>query len=99
VLSRSTIRAEGITTRAGTRAARDCIRSTNSVQIASAISAFPGSTLVSDGTVNLASSTTQRQALLPLPVQGTVFNGTLTFTVRSPTGKGVQIDGLVVRRT
>ncbi|TWD81927.1 WD40 repeat protein [Kribbella amoyensis] len=51
------------------------------------------------GAVNLASSSTQRQAVLPLPVQAAVFNGTLTFTVRSPSGKGVQIDGLVVRRT
>jgi WD40 repeat protein len=51
------------------------------------------------GAVNLASATTQRQAVLPLPVQSTVFNGTLTFTVRSATGKFVQIDGLAVRRS
>jgi WD40 repeat protein len=48
--------------------------------------------------VNLASATTQRQALIALPVQSALFSGTLTFTTRS-TGKLVQIDGLVVRRT
>ncbi|TCO43832.1 hypothetical protein EV646_11124 [Kribbella antiqua] len=48
--------------------------------------------------VNLASTTTQRQALIALPVQSALFSGTLTFTTRS-TGKLVQIDGLVVRRT
>jgi hypothetical protein len=51
------------------------------------------------GAINLASATTQRQAVLPLPVQSTVFSGTLTFTVRSATGKFVQIDGLAVRRS
>jgi hypothetical protein len=51
------------------------------------------------GAVNLASATTQRQAVLALPAQASVFSGTLTVTVRSPTGKGVQIDGLAVRRS
>ncbi|ONI78408.1 hypothetical protein BWI15_00575 [Kribbella sp. ALI-6-A] len=51
------------------------------------------------GAVNLASATTQRQAIVALPVQSAVFSGTLTFTVRSATGKFVQIDGLAVRRT
>jgi hypothetical protein len=51
------------------------------------------------GAVNLASATTQRQAMVALPVQSAVFSGTLTFTVRSATGKFVQIDGLAVRRT
>ena len=51
------------------------------------------------GAVNLASATTQRQAVIPLPVQSTLFSGTLTFTVRSATGKFVQIDGLAVRRS
>ena len=51
------------------------------------------------GAVNLASATTQRQAVIALPVQSSVFSGTLTLTVRSATGKGVQIDGLAVRRS
>jgi hypothetical protein len=51
------------------------------------------------GAVNLVSATTQRQAVIPLPVQSTLFSGTLTFTVRSATGKFVQIDGLAVRRS
>jgi hypothetical protein len=51
------------------------------------------------GAVNLASATTQRQAVMPLPVQASLFSGTLTFTVRSPSGKFVQIDGLGVRRS
>jgi hypothetical protein len=37
--------------------------------------------------------------VIPLPVQSTVFSGTLTFTVRSATRKFVQIDGLAVRRS
>jgi hypothetical protein len=45
-----------MTTRAGTGAGRDAIRSTSSAQIASAISAFPGSTVVSAGTVNRPSA-------------------------------------------
>ncbi|GAA0939412.1 hypothetical protein GCM10009554_29130 [Kribbella koreensis] len=49
-------------------------------------------------TLNLASPTTQRQVLLGLPVQTTLFSGTLTFSTRS-TGKLVQIDGLAVGRT
>jgi hypothetical protein len=49
-------------------------------------------------TVNLAYSTTQRQVLLGLPVQSTLFSGTLKF-VSASTGKLVQIDGLAVGRT
>ncbi|TCM46640.1 choice-of-anchor D domain-containing protein [Kribbella sp. VKM Ac-2568] len=49
-------------------------------------------------TINLAASTTQRQVLIGLPVQSTLFSGTLTFSTRS-TGKLVQIDGLAVGRT
>jgi hypothetical protein len=51
------------------------------------------------GAVNLASTTTQRQAMIPLPVQSTMFSGTLKVTVRSATRKLVQIDGLAVRRS
>jgi hypothetical protein len=61
------------------------------------VAAYAGGKYI--GAVNLAASTTQRQAVIPLPVQSTIFSGTLTFTVRSATGKGVQIDGLAVRRT
>jgi hypothetical protein len=49
-------------------------------------------------TVNLAATTTQRQVLIGLPVQSTLFSGTLTFSTRS-TGKLVQIDGLAVGRS
>jgi WD40 repeat protein len=49
-------------------------------------------------TLNLAYPTTHRQVLIGLPVQTTLFNGTLTFSTRS-TGKLVQIDGLAVGRT
>jgi hypothetical protein len=48
--------------------------------------------------VNLWTSTTQRQVVIGLPAQSSVFGGTLTITTRS-TGKLVQIDGLGVRRT
>jgi len=48
--------------------------------------------------VNLWTSTTQRQVVIGLPAQSSVFSGTLTITTRS-TGKLVQIDGLGVRRT
>jgi hypothetical protein len=37
--------------------------------------------------------------MIPLPVQSTMFSGTLKFTVRSATRKLVQIDGLAVRRS
>jgi hypothetical protein len=49
-------------------------------------------------TINLAYSTTQRQVLLGLPVQSTLFSGTLIFSTRS-SGKLIQIDGLAVGRT
>jgi hypothetical protein len=49
-------------------------------------------------TVNLAYPTTHRQVLLGLPVQSTLFSGTLKF-VSASTGKLVQIDGLAVGRT
>jgi hypothetical protein len=48
--------------------------------------------------VNLSAATTQRQALVALPAQSSVFSGTLRITSRSA-GKLVQIDGLAVRRT
>jgi hypothetical protein len=48
--------------------------------------------------VNLHASTTQRQAVIALPAQASMFSGTLKITTRS-TGKLVQIDGLAVRRT
>ncbi|WP_329484465.1 hypothetical protein OG555_20220 [Kribbella sp. NBC_01484] len=49
-------------------------------------------------TVNLAYPTTHYQVVLGLPVQSTLFSGTLTFRTVS-TGKLVQIDGLAVGRT
>ncbi|MEU4608494.1 choice-of-anchor D domain-containing protein [Kribbella sp. NPDC023972] len=49
-------------------------------------------------TVNLAYPTTHRQILLGLPVQSTLFSGTLKL-VSASTGKLVQIDGLAVGRT
>ncbi|MDX6236290.1 MAG: hypothetical protein QOG10_1105, partial [Kribbellaceae bacterium] len=49
------------------------------------------------GAVNLWASTTQRQAVISLPAQSSVFSGTLTIATRS-TGKLIQIDGLAVRR-
>ncbi|MFI5713659.1 choice-of-anchor D domain-containing protein [Kribbella sp. NPDC051620] len=49
-------------------------------------------------TVNLAYPTTHYQVVLGLPVQSTLFNGTLTLRTVS-TGKLVQIDGLAVGRT
>jgi hypothetical protein len=50
------------------------------------------------GAANLYAATTRRQTLIALPVQPSLFSGTLTITTRS-TGKLVQIDGLAVRRT
>jgi hypothetical protein len=50
------------------------------------------------GAVNLWASTTQRQVVIGLPAQSSLFSGTLRITTRS-TGKLVQIDGLGVRRT
>ncbi|GAB2683958.1 choice-of-anchor D domain-containing protein [Kribbella swartbergensis] len=49
-------------------------------------------------TVNLAYPTTHREVLLGLPVQSTLFSGTLKL-VSASTGKLVQIDGLAVGRT
>ncbi|WP_433016727.1 hypothetical protein [Kribbella sp. CA-294648] len=49
-------------------------------------------------TVNLAYPTTHRQVVLGLPVQSTLFSGTLKF-VSASSGKLVQIDGLAVGRT
>jgi hypothetical protein len=49
------------------------------------------------GAVNLWASTTQRQVVIGLPAQSSVFSGTLTIASRS-TGKLIQIDGLAVRR-
>ncbi|MFF0344958.1 choice-of-anchor D domain-containing protein [Kribbella sp. NPDC004875] len=49
-------------------------------------------------TVNLAYPTTHKQVLLGLPVQSTLFSGTLKL-VSASTGKLVQIDGLAVGRT
>jgi hypothetical protein len=50
------------------------------------------------GAVNLWASTTQRQVVIGLPAQGSLYDGTLKITTRS-TGKLVPIDGLGVRRT
>jgi hypothetical protein len=50
------------------------------------------------GSVNLYAATTQRQVVIGLPVQSSLFSGTLKLTTRS-SGKLVQIDGLAVRRT
>jgi hypothetical protein len=47
--------------------------------------------------INLSATTTQRQVLIPLPVQSTTFTGTLKITSRS-SGKLIQVDGLAVRR-
>jgi hypothetical protein len=49
-------------------------------------------------TVSLYDATTQRQVLIALPAQATMFSGTLKITSRSAS-KLVQIDGLAVRRT
>jgi hypothetical protein len=49
-------------------------------------------------TINLAYPTTHKQVLLGLPVQSTLFSGTLKF-VSASSGKLVQIDGLAVGRT
>ncbi|MET9268849.1 hypothetical protein [Kribbella sp. NPDC003557] len=61
-----------------------------------AVAVYAGSRLLT--TVNLAYPTTHYQVVLGLPVQSTLFSGTLTVrTVTS--GKIVQIDGLAVGRT
>jgi hypothetical protein len=60
------------------------------------VSVYLGSRYI--GGVSLYSATTQRQVLIPLQVQSSVFVGTLRITSRS-SGKLVQIDGLGVRRT
>ncbi|TDW98832.1 choice-of-anchor D domain-containing protein [Kribbella sp. VKM Ac-2566] len=49
-------------------------------------------------TVNLAYPTTHKQVLLGLPVQSTLFSGTLKL-VSASSGKLVQIDGLAVGRS
>jgi len=61
-----------------------------------AVAVYAGNRLLT--TVNLAYPTTHYQVVLGLPVQSTLFNGTLTFRTVS-TGKLVQIDGLAVGRT
>ncbi|MEN3263186.1 choice-of-anchor D domain-containing protein [Pseudonocardia sp.] len=48
--------------------------------------------------INLYAATTQRQVLISLPVQTSLFSGALRVSSRS-TGKLIQIDGLAVRRT
>ncbi len=48
--------------------------------------------------VNLTAATTQRQTLIALPAQSSLYSGTVKITSRSA-GKLVQIDGLAVRRT
>lgn len=61
-----------------------------------AVAVYAGNKLLT--TVNLAYPTTHYQVVLGLPVQSTLFSGTLTVrTVTS--GKMVQIDGLAVGRT
>lgn len=60
------------------------------------VAVYAGNTLLT--TVNLAYPTTHKQVLLGLPVQSTLFSGTLKF-VSASTGKLVQIDGLAVGRT
>jgi dipeptidyl aminopeptidase/acylaminoacyl peptidase len=61
-----------------------------------AVAVYAGNRLLS--TVNLAYPTTHYQVVLGLPVQSTLFSGTLTVRTVS-TGKLVQIDGLAVGRT
>lgn len=51
------------------------------------------------GTVSLAASTTQRQALIALPALSAARSGTLRIVVTSATGRLVQIDGVAIRRT
>jgi len=60
------------------------------------VSVYLGTTYI--GSVNLYAATTQRQTVIALPAQASVFSGTLKVTTRS-SGKLVQIDGLAVRRT
>jgi hypothetical protein len=60
------------------------------------VAVYAGSRLLT--TLNLAYPTTHYQVVLGLPVQSTLFNGTLTFRTVT-TGKLVQIDGLAVGRT
>jgi dipeptidyl aminopeptidase/acylaminoacyl peptidase len=61
-----------------------------------AVAVYAGSKYLT--TVNLAYPTTHYQVVLGLPVQSTLFSGTLTLrTVTS--GKMIQIDGLAVGRT
>jgi hypothetical protein len=47
--------------------------------------------------INLYAATTQRQVLISLPVQTSLFSGTLRVSSRT-TGKLIQLDGLAVRR-
>jgi hypothetical protein len=61
-----------------------------------AVAVYAGSRLLT--TLNLAYPTTHYQVVLGLPVQSTLFSGTLTVRTVS-TGKIVQIDGLAVGRT
>jgi hypothetical protein len=61
-----------------------------------AVAVYAGNRLLT--TLNLAYPTTHYQVVLGLPVQSTLFSGTLTFRTVS-TGKIVQIDGLAVGRT
>ncbi|WP_432888432.1 choice-of-anchor D domain-containing protein [Kribbella sp. CA-245084] len=61
-----------------------------------AVAVYAGNRLLT--TLNLAYPTTHYQVVLGLPVQSTLFNGTLTFRTVSA-GKIVQIDGLAVGRT
>ncbi|MEU4196121.1 choice-of-anchor D domain-containing protein [Kribbella sp. NPDC026611] len=61
-----------------------------------AVAVYAGNRLLT--TVNLAYPTTHYQVVLGLPVQSTLFNGTLTVRTVGA-GKLVQIDGLAVGRT
>lgn len=61
-----------------------------------AVAVYAGNRLLT--TLNLAYPTTHYQVVLGLPVQSTLFSGTLTVRTVS-TGKIVQIDGLAVGRT
>ncbi|GAA1609266.1 hypothetical protein [Kribbella karoonensis] len=61
-----------------------------------AVAVYAGNRLLT--TVNLAYPTTHYQVVLGLPVQSTLFSGTLTLRTVS-SGKIVQIDGLAVGRS
>jgi len=61
-----------------------------------AVAVYAGNKLLA--TVNLAYPTTHYQVVLGLPVQSTLFSGTLTLRTVS-TGKLVQVDGLAVGRS